>query len=114
MEGFDKSDFWFYYGPDAYHVQEGTGDNLLEEDIRDGYVDYIYYGVYETDDPNYIPNDDDDELDGGMCLLEKLYKDYSVVELITHTLNMFAYPSFTAERVGEMLKDGEIKILKGE
>ena len=28
-------------------IAEGTGDNLLPEDIEEGYVDYIYYEQYE-------------------------------------------------------------------
>ena len=29
------------------HIAEGTGYNLLQEDIEEGYVDYIYYEQYE-------------------------------------------------------------------
>ena len=52
-------------------IAEGTGDNLLEEDIDAGYVDYIYYDQYILDAD--MPN-----VDGGMILLdEMLRKKYS-------------------------------------
>lgn len=28
------------------HISEGSGDNFLQEDIENGYVDYIYYDQY--------------------------------------------------------------------
>ena len=54
-------------------VQAGTGDNLLKEDIREGYVDYCLWSTFR---PDCI--DIDDELnmicqDSGMSL----FKDYS-------------------------------------
>ena len=39
-------------------VQSGTGDNLLKEDIREGYVDYCLWSTFR---PDCI--DIDDELD---------------------------------------------------
>lgn len=49
-------------------ISEGTGDNLLAEDIRNGYRDYIYYTIYAIDA-------DLVEIDGGMILLSQLFKD---------------------------------------
>jgi hypothetical protein len=49
---------------------EGTGDNLLDEDIEAGYVDYVYYTVYDISDL-----DDVREIDGGMMLLEKPFRE---------------------------------------
>lgn len=49
---------------------EGTGDNLLREDIEAGYVDYVNYTVYDISDLDNV-----EEVDGGMILLEKLFKD---------------------------------------
>ena len=49
-------------------VAEGSGDNLLQEDIENGYVDYIYYAQYEL-------SVDMLEVDGGMILLEKPLRD---------------------------------------
>ncbi len=46
------------------HITEGTGDNLLPEDIENGYVDYIYYEQYGIG--LGVP-----EVDGGQILLEE-------------------------------------------
>lgn len=46
----------------------GSGDNLLQEDIENGYVDYIYYDQYEL-------GADVTEMDGGQILLEEMLKD---------------------------------------
>lgn len=53
------------------YISEGTGDNLLREDIAEGYVDYINYTIYDLD--NGI-----EESDGGMIMLKELFqKKYS-------------------------------------
>ena len=68
-------------------ISEGTGDNLLTEDIDDGYVDYIYYEQHnlEVDLP---------EVDGGMIMLTEPFQDKfkSTKEAIPHVLDM-AYDS---------------------
>lgn len=61
-----------------WHIAEGTGDNLLQEDIDAGYVDYIYYDNYVN--LNAINNDS--TYDGGMVLLKKLYKEHTLQEII--------------------------------
>lgn len=48
-------------------IEEGTGDNLLLEDLKEGYVDYINYTL--------IRRKDMCEVDGGMILLKKLFCD---------------------------------------
>lgn len=61
-----------------WHIKEGTGDNLTQEDIDNGYVDYIYYDYYESlDDVNQ-----DNIYDGGMYYLKKLYQNHSLEEII--------------------------------
>lgn len=49
-------------------IAEGSGDNLTDEDLEAGYVDYIYYEIYgvKTGFP---------ELDGGMIMLEKPFQE---------------------------------------
>ena len=49
-------------------ISEGSGDNLLDEDIEMGYVDYIYYEQYalESDIP---------EVDGGQIMLSELFQE---------------------------------------
>lgn len=61
-----------------YHIQEGTGDNLTEEDIDDGYKDYIYIDIYA----NMTDIIGEETYDGGMILLKKLYKDMTIKEII--------------------------------
>lgn len=61
----------FIYVPEMrqiIRISEGTGDNLLPEDVEQGYVDYIYYEQYELG--INMP-----EVDGGQILLEKLLRD---------------------------------------
>lgn len=74
----DKSDFYWQFGGEIFHIKEGTGDALTEEDIENGIVDYIYYDTYKT------INDivEDNIHDGGCILLEKLYKDMTLEEII--------------------------------
>lgn len=50
-------------------VAEGTGDNLLREDRELGYVDYIYYELYEV---GY----GFDEVDGGMITTREYVADH--------------------------------------
>ena len=79
----DKSDFYYQIGGQIYHITEGTGDNLSEEDIKEGYVDYIYYDVY--DNIQGIANED--IVDGGMILLEKIYQDMSIQEILGRVIS---------------------------
>ncbi len=61
----------FLYVPEArqiIRVAEGTGDNLLEEDIDAGYVDYIYYDQYLLDA-------DMPDIGGGVVLLKEMLRD---------------------------------------
>ena len=50
------------------HIAEGSGDNLLTEDIENGYVDYIYYDQYDLGAEAM-------EIDGGLILLEEMLRD---------------------------------------
>jgi hypothetical protein len=49
-------------------ISEGSGDNLLDEDIDAGYVDYIYYEQFEL-------GPDIREVDGGQIMLTKLFRE---------------------------------------
>ena len=48
-------------------IAEGSGDNLTNDDMEQGYVDYIYYETHSLEQD--IP-----EVDGGMILLKQLFK----------------------------------------
>ena len=102
----DHSDFWFYCeevtnekgNPTVFHVQEGTGDNLLAEDIEEGFTDYIYYTIYEGEITYpmidaYESGDDldtleDMESDGGMILLYSGYINLTVQQICWKVLDM--------------------------
>ena len=67
----DENGRWF-------HIYEGTGDNLLQEDVDEGYVDYLNYDYFEgLDEVN-----DQDNTDGGMILLKTFYQDMSVRQIL--------------------------------
>lgn len=61
----------FIFVPEAgqiIKISEGSGDNLLQEDMDEGYVDYIYYEQYGLDV-------DLREVDGGMVLLTEPFRE---------------------------------------
>lgn len=49
-------------------IDEGSGDNLTDDDIAQGYVDYIYYEVYNV-------QQDLPEVDGGMIMLTEWFQE---------------------------------------
>lgn len=48
-------------------IDEGSGDNLTDDDVAQGYVDYIYYEVYNV-------QQDLPEVDGGMIMLTEVFQ----------------------------------------
>ena len=64
-------------------IDEGSGDNLTDDDIAQGYVDYIYYEVYNV-------QQDLPEVDGGMIMLTEWFqaKFASTKEAIPAVLDM--------------------------
>lgn len=91
----------FIYVPSVNQViriAEGTGDNLLDEDIEAGYLDYIYYEQYSVEQ-------DMPEVDGGQVMLTnyitKIFR--SMEEAIPSVLDM-AYDNDSIEYI----------LLKGE
>jgi hypothetical protein len=80
----------FIFVPEAgqiIKISEGSGDNLLQEDMDEGYVDYIYYEQYGLEA-------DLREVDGGMVLMTELFREKftSTEDAIPHVLDM-AYGS---------------------
>ena len=102
----DNSDFWFCTeeiadekgNPTVFHVQEGTGDSLSDEDLEEGFTDYIYYDTYDGEITYsmldaYESGDDYRTLekmisDGGMVLLYNAYVDLTVQQICWKVLNM--------------------------
>lgn len=64
-------------------ISEGSGDNLTDDDMACGYVDYIYYESHSRE-PG-LP-----EVDGGMIMLSELFqkKFKSTTEAIPAVLDM--------------------------
>ena len=64
-------------------IAEGSGDNLTDDDISQGYIDYIYYDVYNV-------QQDLPEVDGGMIMLTELFQEKfkSVKDTIPAVLDM--------------------------
>jgi hypothetical protein len=62
-------------------IAEGSGDNLMDEDIERGYADYIYYEQFAKECGLH-------EIDGGMIMLTELFRDKykSTVESIPDVL----------------------------
>ncbi|MCM1222194.1 MAG: hypothetical protein NC548_47765 [Lachnospiraceae bacterium] len=67
-EGFNDLYVFIPEKKQIIQISEGTGDNLLPEDITDGYVDYIYYEQYQLS-PNI------ENIDGGQVLLKEMFRD---------------------------------------
>lgn len=86
MKNIDKRDFWLHDKTnDSYiHICEGTGDNLLYEDTEQGYIDYIYYGTFESLNDVYEQN----ETGGGMVLLTEYYVDLTLDDIVNRVLDM--------------------------
>ena len=54
---------------DFIKINEGTGDNLLDEDEAEGYVDYIMLDFIEYDGYDFT------ETDGAQVMLTELYQE---------------------------------------
>ena len=77
-------------------IDEGSGDNLTDDDIAQGYVDYIYYEVYNV-------QQDLPEVDGGMIMLTEWFqgKFESTKEAIPAVLDM----AYGDESIGYIMLD---------
>lgn len=62
-------------------IQEGTGDNLLPEDIADGFVDYVMTSIYEVD------GEDINLKDSGQMLSKTPIEDLEEDELVRRVLD---------------------------
>lgn len=62
-------------------IVEGTGDNLTEEDIKDGYTDYVMTSIYRVDGEDITLED------GGQMLSQTPIKDLEEDELVSRVLD---------------------------
>lgn len=62
-------------------IVEGTGDNLTDEDIKDGYIDYVMTSVYRVEGEEIVLED------GGQMLSQTPIKDLEEDELVRRVLD---------------------------
>lgn len=68
IEGYDALFIYVSEMKQIVRISEGIGDNLLEDDLDQGYVDYVYYEQYEL-------SQDMSEIDGGQIMLKNMLRD---------------------------------------
>ncbi len=62
-------------------IVNGTGDNLTDEDIKDGYVDYVMTSIYNVDGEDITLED------GGQMLSQTPIEDLEEDELVRRVLD---------------------------
>ena len=60
---------------------EGTGDNLTDEDIKDGYIDYWMTSIYKQEGEEFVLED------GGQLLTSTPIKDMDTDEQVERLLD---------------------------
>ena len=67
-------------------ICEGTGDNLLREDIAEGYVDYMMIDGYSYNGSDLV--EDYDIVEGGQAMLTEYYQDMfeTPIEVINYLI----------------------------
>ena len=64
---------------------EGTGDNLLKEDVAEGLKDYMMTSVYKVD------GEDVELIDGGQMMTSELIADLETEEIAQRLLDYWGY-----------------------
>ncbi len=62
-------------------IVEGTGDNLTDEDIKDGYIDYVMTSIYHLNGDEIVLED------GGQMLSQTPIENLEEDELVKRVLN---------------------------
>lgn len=62
-------------------IVEGTGDNLTDEDIKDGYTDYVMTSIYRVEGEDIVLED------GGQMLSRTPIADLEEEELVERVLD---------------------------
>ena len=62
-------------------IVEGTGDNLTDEDIEDGYIDYVMTSIYRVEGEDIVLED------GGQMLSRTPIEDLEEDELVRRVLD---------------------------
>lgn len=72
---------------------EGTGDNLLDEDIAEGLKDYMMTSIYKVD------GEDVELEDGGQMMTSEYIKDLEAEEIAHRLLDFWGYTDDSLEWV---------------
>lgn len=99
-------DFNMIYSSDPnYYIQvrEGSGDNLDDEDEKNGFVDYIYYTIMTRKSKE----DKFKEEDGGMILLKHLYQEFENEEEVAKEVAEFIRSQDVYKRWTLVTEEGE-------
>ena len=62
-------------------IVEGTGDNLTEEDIKDGYIDYVMTSMYKVEGEDIVLED------GGQMLSQTPISELEEDKLVSRVLD---------------------------
>lgn len=62
-------------------IVKGTGDNLLPEDEKDGFIDYVMTSIYHLDGEDIVLDD------SGQLLLSEYVEDLEEEELVKRVLD---------------------------
>ena len=62
-------------------IVEGAGDNLTDEDIKDGYIDYVMTSIYRVEGEDIVLED------GGQMLSQTPIEDLEEDELVRRVLD---------------------------
>ena len=52
-------------------IQEGVGDNLSQEDLDNGYIDYVLWSIFQVDDLDSDDSLDLNLIEGGMLMFKE-------------------------------------------
>lgn len=71
MNMFNASLLWVKSKQVFLKIQAGTGDNLLEDDIREGFIDYCLWSTFRPESIDIDGELDMECLDSGMVLFRE-------------------------------------------
>ena len=77
---FNASLSWIKSKQVFLRIQAGTGDNLFEEDIQKGFVDYCLWSTFKPENIDIDGELDMECLDGGMVLSKKYFTPKTALE----------------------------------
>lgn len=74
----------FRVGEKYIDIYEGTGDNLLREDIQEGYTGYYNYEIHQdTPVTQIVSEQPEGDCDGGMYMVKEPYHTFTTEKIQT-------------------------------